>query len=143
MDSICRKTAGSQFSLLGATTAAILKTSAQVDRSFALKTFDFSLDPGTGPMAIKGRLDGLDLTLEIASPSGSRTEKRRLTEPPALMLSVGRRLASEGLVAGTNKQWTVFDPATMKNAPVTIAVGSREVVTAGPGRPDSLPSKST
>ena len=124
-----------QFSLLGATTFAILKTRAHVDQSFALKTFDFSLDPGTGPVAIKGRLDGLDLTLEIGSSSGTRTETRRLTEPPALMLSVGRRLASEGLVAGTKKAWTVFDPATMKNAPVSITVGDREVVTAGARRP--------
>ncbi len=124
-----------QFSLLGATTAAILKTTARVDQSFALKTFDFSLDPGTGPVAIKGRLDGLELTLEIGSPSGTRTETRRLTEPPALMLSVGRRLASDGLVAGMKKAWTVFDPATMKNAPVTIAVGDREVVSAGARRP--------
>ncbi len=124
-----------QFSLLGATTAAILKTNAQVDRSFALRTFDFSLDPGTGPVAVKGRLDGLTLTLEIATPSGTRTETRQLTEPPALMLSVGRRLAGEGLVAGTTKSWTVFDPATMNNAPVTVAVGSREVVNTGSRRP--------
>jgi transglutaminase-like putative cysteine protease len=51
------------------------------------------------------------------------------------MLSVGRRLAAEGLVDGTKKEWMVFDPATMKNAPVTIAVGAREVVTAGGRRP--------
>lgn len=120
-----------QFSLLGATTAAILKTTAQVDRSFALKSFDFSLDPGTGPTSIKGRLNGLDLSLEIGSASGSRTETRRLAAAPALMLSVGRRLASEGLVAGTTREWVVFDPATMKNAPVKIAIGPREVVPAG------------
>ena len=120
-----------QFSLLGATTAAILKTTAQVDRSFALKSFDFSLDPGTGPMSIKGRLDGLDLSLEIGTASGSRNETRHLAEAPALMLSVGRRLAADGLVAGTKKEWIVFDPATMKNAPVNIAVRKREVVRAG------------
>ena len=34
-----------QFSLLGSTTAAILKTTARVDRAFALQSFDFSLDP--------------------------------------------------------------------------------------------------
>ena len=124
-----------QFSLLGATTFAILKTTAHVDRSFALQNFDFSLDPGTGPMAIKGRLNGLDLALEISSASGSRTETRRLPEPPALMLSVGRRLAAEGLTAGATRQWTVFDPATMTNAPVKIAIGAREVVTAGTRRP--------
>lgn len=130
-----------QFSLLGATTAAVLKTSAHVDRSFALKSFDFSLDPGTGPTSIKGRLDGLNLSLQIGNTSGTRTETRRLAEPPALMLSVGRRLASEGLVAGTKKQWIVFDPATMKNAPVLIDIGPREVVsTGGSRRPRPVPA---
>ncbi len=51
------------------------------------------------------------------------------------MLSVGRRLASEGLVAGATREWMVFDPATMQNSPVTIAIGDREVVTAGSRRP--------
>jgi hypothetical protein len=124
-----------QFTLLGAHTFAILKTTAHVDRSFALKNFDFSLDPGTGPMTIKGRLDGLRMTLQISSRSGTRTELRQLLEPPALMLSVGRRLATEGLVAGTTRQWAVFDPATMKNAPVNIAIGPREVVSTGARRP--------
>ena len=124
-----------QFSLLGANTAAILKTTARVDQAFMLKSFDFSLDPGTGPMSIKGQLEGLNLSLEIGTAAGVRTETRQLAEPPALMLSVGRRLASEGLVAGTSKQWMVFDPATMKNAPVTIAIGAREVVTTGDRRP--------
>src|SRR5687767_6939840 len=138
-----------QFSLLGAVTPAILRTTAHVDRNFSLQSFDFSLDPGTGPMAIKGRLDGLPhhdaksaswgprlrLSLEIASAAGSRTETRELKEPPALMLSVGRRLASEGLVAGATRQWTVFDPATMQNAPVTIAIDDREVVQGSGRRP--------
>src|SRR5471030_1286975 len=39
-----------QMSLLGATTAATLHTTARVDRGFALKSFEFSLDPGTGPV---------------------------------------------------------------------------------------------
>ncbi|HEX8030615.1 MAG TPA: hypothetical protein VF491_19210, partial [Vicinamibacterales bacterium] len=124
-----------QFSLLGANTAAILRTTARVDKAFALKSFDFSLDPGTGPMSIRGRLDGLSLSLDIGNANGSRTETRQLDEPPALMLSVGRRLASEGLVAGTSREWIVFDPATMKNAPVSIAIGAREVVTTGDRRP--------
>ncbi len=124
-----------QFSLLGAVTPAIIRTTARVDRHFSLRSFDFSLDPGTGPMAIKGRLDGLRLSLETSSASGSRTETRELKEPPALMLSVGRRLASEGLVAGTTRQWAVFDPASLTNAPVAIAIGNREVVQGGARRP--------
>lgn len=123
-----------QFSLLGANTAAVLRTSAQVDRAFALQSFEFSLDPGTGPLTVRGRLEGLQLTLEITTASGTRSETRTLEAAPALMLSLGRRLASEGLTAGTRREWMVFDPATMKNAPVLLAIGNREVVTAG-GRP--------
>jgi len=38
-----------QMSLLGATTAATIHTTAHVDANFALRAFEFSLDPGTGP----------------------------------------------------------------------------------------------
>jgi transglutaminase-like putative cysteine protease len=123
-----------QMSLLGATTAATLKSRAQVDRDFALRAFEFSLDPGTGPIAIRGRMNGLRLTLEITTKSGTRTEERDLPEPPAVAQSLPRRLASGGLVPGTKHQWTLFDPATLRNSPVTITVGSREVVRAGSAR---------
>lgn len=123
-----------QMSLLGATTAAVLRTTARVDQAFALQSFDFSLDPGTGPLAIHGRLDGLKLTLDITSAGTTRTETRDLKEPPAMMISLGRRLATDGLKAGAVYQWMVFDPATLQNAPVVVKVGNREVVTGG-GRP--------
>jgi transglutaminase-like putative cysteine protease len=117
-----------QMSLLGATTAAVLKTTARVDKTFALRSFDFSLDPGTGPIVVAGTLEGLTLTLSITSGGRTRQEIRTLAEPPALMLSLARRLASEGLTPGARHEWTMFDPATMRNAPVTVAVGAREVV---------------
>ena len=120
-----------QMSLLGATTPAIIRTTARVDRGFELQSFDFSLDPGTGPVTVSGTLDGLTLSLTITSGGTSRTETRTLDEPPALMLSLVRRLASEGLSAGARHEWTMFDPATMRNAPVTIEVGGREVVRVG------------
>lgn len=128
-----------QFTLLGANTAAILRTSAKVDRTFALRSFEFSLDPGTGPLTVRGRLDGLRLTLDIITATGTRTETRDLDAPPALMLSLGRRLASEGLQAGSRREWMVFDPATMKNAPVQLAIGNREVV-AGSGGGRAIPA---
>lgn len=124
-----------QFSLLGSTNFAVLRTSAKVDAAFAIKSFEFSLDPGTGPLTIKGRLDGLRLSLEIQTAAGTRTEVRELAEPPALMLSLGRRLASAGLIAGTRKQWMIFDPATLKNSPVVVEIGAREVIREAGGRP--------
>jgi len=123
-----------QMSLLGATTPAVVKTTARVDASFALRSFEFSLDPGTGPLTMAGRLDGLRLTLDIRSAAGTRTEVRTLTEPPALMMSLGRRLAGAGLAEGGTHRYLIFDPATLANSPLTVTVGRREVVMTG-GRP--------
>src|SRR5262244_2516323 len=117
-----------QMALLGATTAATIRTTAHVDARFTLHAFEFSLDPGTGAIQVRGRINGRSLTLDVRTPSGSRTEQRELAEPPALSLNLSRRLASGGLVTGARHQWTIFDPATLRNAPVTVSVGRRELI---------------
>jgi transglutaminase-like putative cysteine protease len=117
-----------QMSLLGATTAATIRTTAHVDTNFALRAFEFSLDPGTGPIEVRGRIAGRRLTLDVKTPSGSRSEDRELAEPPALSLNLSRRLANGGLVPGARHRWSIFDPATLRNSPVTLDVGKRELV---------------
>lgn len=123
-----------QMSLLGATTPAVIRTTARVDRAFTLRSFDFSLDPGTGPLTLSGTVDGLTLRVTIRSAGSERTETRTLKEPPALMLNMARRLAAAGLSAGATHELMVFDPATLANQPVTVRVHAREVVVTG-GRP--------
>jgi hypothetical protein len=120
-----------QMSLLGAVTAARLRTSARVDEAFGLRSFSFSLDPGSGPIEVAGVLQGNELALEIRTPSGVRRETRVLPEPPLLALSLARRLAATGLAPGKRIEVQIFDPATLRNAPMTIDVEGREVVRAG------------
>lgn len=117
-----------QMSLLGATTAATIRTRADVDASFTLRAFEFSLDPGTGPIEVRGRITGRHLSLEVTTAGGTRTESRELAAPPALSLNLSRVLAHGGLVPGARHQRAVFDPATLSNAPMTITVGNRELV---------------
>lgn len=123
-----------QMTLLGATTAATIRTAAHVDKDFALRGFEFSLDPGTGAIEVRGRVNGRVLTLDIKTPTGTRTEQRELKEPPALAQNLSRRLAAGGLVPGAKHQWMIFDPATLSNSPVIVAVGDREVVRTGQSR---------
>jgi transglutaminase-like putative cysteine protease len=120
-----------EMRLLGADSAAAIRTTARVDGAFELQSFDFSLDPGTGPIRISGALDGTRLTLTITSASGTRTDVRELDEKPALSLNLARRLASGGLTPGARHEWTMFDPATLRNAPVTVTVHGRELVRGG------------
>jgi len=117
-----------QMALLGATTAATIRTDAHVDRAFALRAFEFSLDPGTGKVEVRGRIDGRRLFLEVRTASGARAEERLLDEPPALSQNLSRRLADGGLATGARHQWTMFDPATLRNSPVVVDVGRRELV---------------
>src|SRR4030095_11352906 len=46
-----------QMLLLGQDTGARIRTTARVDTSFTLRSFDFSLDPGTGPVTVRGTVD--------------------------------------------------------------------------------------
>ena len=123
-----------QMSLLGATTPAILKTTARVDREFALQSFEFSLDPGTGPLTVSGRLDGLTLTLQIHSGAGTRTEVRELERaagaddepgPPP-----GRRRAHRRCHPSIHG----LRPGHAGQRPGGGPIGRREVVVTG-GRP--------
>jgi hypothetical protein len=119
-----------QMTLLGAPTAARIRTLARVDRTFSLRSFSFSLDPGSGPVKVEGVLDGLMLRLTIETPSSTRTDARQLSEAPMLSLNLSRRLAADGLVPGKHREFLVFDPATLRNAPMSVDIGRREVVQA-------------
>ena len=130
-----------QMSLLGAASAAALHTSARVDSNFALRSFEFSLDPGTGAIVVRGRVapmaDGgrSRLVIAITSAGSTRSETRELAEAPVLSQNFSRLLAGGRLVAGSRQQWTIFDPATLRNAPVMVEIGDREVVRNAGERP--------
>jgi hypothetical protein len=116
-----------QMTLLGASTAARLSTVARVDRAFALRSFTFGLDPGTGAIQVHGRVAAARLALANPTPSGT---------PPLVrdVLNLSRRLAAGGLVTGARHEFDMFDPATLTNAPLVVDVLGREVVRAA-GRP--------
>ena len=125
-----------QMLLLGQDTAARLRTTARVDSSFTLRSFEFSLDPGTGPVVVKGTVDGPSATsswrvdLEIASGGVTRKETRDLPEAPVVTQNLSRLLADKRLTPGTHHEWTVLDPATLQIAKVAIRVGDRAMVRA-------------
>ena len=118
-----------KMSLLGATTAAMIRTSAKLDHEFGLQSFDFSLDPGTGPVQVAGRVAGRHISLTIKTPGGgTQNEERDLAEVPVLSVNLPRRLAALGFKPGTEQKFVVFDPATLRSETVTIGIGKREIV---------------
>jgi len=129
-----------QMSLLGATTPAAIRTTAQFDGAFGLRAFQFSLDPGTGPVEVSGVVTGKHVSLTLKTVSGTQREERDLDDVPVLGLSLPRRLASEGFKPGTRRQVVVFDPATMRAEPATVEVGRREIVHIASPLPVRMPA---
>ena len=125
-----------QMSLLGATTSTRIRTTARVDSEYRVQSFEFLLDPGTGPLQITGRLEGLALLLDIKTDAGVRSERLELKEVPVLGMTIGRRLAAAGLKPGATYQWMVLDPATLQNAPLTARVGERQMISSAIRRRD-------
>ncbi|HEY5616547.1 MAG TPA: transglutaminase-like domain-containing protein [Vicinamibacterales bacterium] len=125
-----------QMTLLGSTSTTTIRTTAFVNANFVLRSFSFSLDPGTGPVHVRGSIDppgsvsvaAHRLAVAVTSAGITRVEEHSLAEPPAMSLNLWRILASQGMAAGTRHRWTIFDPATMKNASVELRIGDREVV---------------
>lgn len=135
-----------QMLLLGQDTAAKIRTTARTDANFALRSFDFSLDPGTGAIDVRGTITppaaagGLPraesrgayrLTLAITSSGATRTEVRDLPEAPVISQNLSRLLATGRLVPGSRHTFSILDPATLHNAPAQITVGDRTVVRTG------------
>lgn len=124
------------LTLLGSTSVTTIRTTAWVDTDFVLRSFAFSLDPGTGPIEVRGAVDapgsvpaaGHRLTVAITSGGTTRTEERKLAEPPVISLNLFRTVASRGMASGARHRWPVFDPATLTNAVMDVEVGDREVV---------------
>jgi transglutaminase-like putative cysteine protease len=124
------------MNLFGSTSTTTIHTTAWVDRDFKLKSFEFSLDPGTGPVQVRGAVNppgskpegGQLLTVAITSGGATRTEERRLTDAPVITQNLSRLLAARGFEAGSRHQWMIFDPATLATAPVDVRIGEREVV---------------
>ena len=117
-----------QMSLLGATSAATIRTTAQLDAGFALRSFEFSLDPGTGPVEVSGVVHGTRVSLTVTTASGTQNEERELGDVPVLSVSLPRRLAAAGFEPGARHHVLILDPATLRHEPATIEIGRREIV---------------
>jgi hypothetical protein len=117
-----------RMAVLGMSTATKLRSSVRVDPAYNLRSFTFSLDPGTGSVEVQGRLEAGVLHIDYRTAAGTRHETRPLPDGAALSLNLPRRLLAAGMAVGKRFEMTLLDPVTLQNAPATIEVLKREVL---------------
>ena len=97
---------------------------------FALQSFEFSLDPGTGPAKVRGDIAASSSrsTYHARSPERARERKNGSSaNRRALSLNLSRRLANGGLVPGSRHGGRSSIPRRCAYSPVVINVGKREL----------------
>jgi hypothetical protein len=120
-----------QMALLGATTAATIRTTAHVDRDFApprvrvLPRSRHRPDRGARPD-------------QRAASVPRRQDRERDPHRRARADRAAGAVAEHVRAAGQRRpgawrppSWSIFDPATLRNSPVTLDVGRRELVRGG------------
>ncbi|MFH1134856.1 MAG: transglutaminase-like domain-containing protein [Pseudomonadota bacterium] len=103
-------------------------TSAQLDESLGLRTFDFFMSAGPIRYQLAGRVDGLNL--ELVSQTGGHRSKSilRLDEVPRLASGLAPFLAKKGLKKGERFSLPIFDPSTLSTKSVQVVVEDKETI---------------
>jgi len=109
-----------------------IQGAADLDRRGRLRRFTFRLstlsERSPFETEIQGEIDGQDLALRIRSGGAERSERRRLTEKPALPLNLYRSLAAQGLEVGKSFRVRLLDPLTLAEGESEIQIMGLEVV---------------
>jgi hypothetical protein len=97
-----------------------------VDNAFTLRSFSYRMHSNLFSFAAEGKVSGSRLQLELTTGAGTKRVDIELTDVPCLASALKPLVLAEGLTAGKQLRYRVFDPATMASAPVDIAVEGRE-----------------
>ncbi len=112
---------------MGVVQALSFKTEGELDARMNLRSFNFYLDSSLFRFIAHGFVRDRLLTLHLGQPG----EEKKLEIPikGALHLAAGILETSrfKGLLPGESRTYYVFDPATLSERPVRIALAGREV----------------
>ncbi len=97
-----------------------------VDNAFTLRSFAFRMISNLFSFKAAGTVDGNRVQLELASGAGTKRTTIELKEAPCLAGTLKPLILAEGLEAGKQWRYSIFDPATMASAPVEIVVEGKE-----------------
>ncbi|MDY6850916.1 MAG: transglutaminase-like domain-containing protein [Thermodesulfobacteriota bacterium] len=115
-----------RLNLMGQVRELRTLTSARLNKSLGLKSFNFFMSSGPVRYQLTGRLVGL--VLELTSQTAGHKSKSRLNLEKAPRLATGLMayLTREGLEKGQRFQVPIFDPSTLSSRQVQVAVEDRE-----------------
>lgn len=108
-----------------------LTTEGRLHTDFTLSAFNFRLNSGRFSFAAYGSVSGEKISVRTESAGNTRTLEVPIDQPPYLAAGMYEALWAGGLEPGKVIEFSVFDPATMGQAPVRAEVIGEEAVEYG------------
>jgi hypothetical protein len=114
------------LAMMGVPQRIATRLSAETDKDFQLRTFDFSLASGIVTFTVSGTVKGK--TVYIKTGSGTMVRETSITLPdvPSLESSLKWSMMRAGLNPGQKIAKEIFDPITMSNRTITAEVEAVE-----------------
>lgn len=111
----------------------LVRTRAELQTDFALRSFVFTLHSGRFDCRVEGRVEGRSLKVQTTGIEKSRVLEIPLAKPP--YLAAGIMEAARAADFSFRKEYTfnIFDPATMRQEPVILRLAGEEAVQTNEG----------
>ena len=124
-----------RINTMGIVQPLTVRTAAELKPDRTLASFQFDLGSNLFKFTARGTVDGKELTVRIGGPAEETTRVITLTEPPHLGSGIVESAGAGGLQPGEGRTFPVFDPASLGQRPVRIALlGEEELTIMGKSR---------
>lgn len=118
-----------RINTMGVVQGLTLKTEGNLHPDMSLSSFDFVLRSSLFHFKARGMLDGKELTLYTEMPGSEKKSVMVLRDTPHLSTGMMESSDVAGMKAGEKRIFSVFDPSSMGQRPVTITMIGEEALT--------------
>jgi len=119
-----------RINTMGVVQGLTFKTEGNLHSDMSLSSFDFVLRSSLFHFKVRGMMDGKKLTLYTEMPGSEKKSVMVLRETPHLSTGMIESADVAGMKPGEKKIFSVFDPSSMGQRPVTLAMIGEEALTA-------------
>ena len=137
---ILEETVFFRFNSMGMVHDISLDTSARLQRNFSLDRFCFDMTSGLMSISVSGRVKKDHVVIETSNPgtAGKRDFRIAVDKKPYLVSGMLMDFARSGPPFPEQKEYSLFDPATMSFSDATVSFSGKQTVSVSDEQTDAL-----
>jgi len=120
-----------RINTMGLVQDLVLDSSGWLNPDLTLARFTFAMHSGLFTFAVTGHVEGHHLICRIQSGDDVRHLRLPLEAPPYLTAGIFPAVINAGLALGERRVFHIFDPSTMAQEKITLAMQGRETLRLG------------